>query len=216
MRRLVTILNLENSLWLNALGPGYIRLAFGWAHEADPQAKLFYNDYGGEALGPKSDAIYNLLRTLKARGTPIDGIGLESHFWAEDPPNFRSVVANLKRLAALGLEIHITEFDDAVRLPATAEKLQQQANVYRNYLEACLSVSSCKAFVTWGFTDKYSWIPRFLPGKGAGLPLDENFKPKPAYKAIFDELRKGIPDTTVGTRFMPERNSESIFSRTDW
>ena len=57
----------KNSLWLNALGPGYIRLAFGWAH--DPQAKLFYNDYGGEALGPKSDAIYNLLRTLKARET---------------------------------------------------------------------------------------------------------------------------------------------------
>ena len=125
------------------------------------------------------------------------------------------MVANLKRLAALGLEIHITELDVAVSLPVTAEKLQQQADVYRNYLEACLSVANCKAFVMWGFTDKYSWIPRFISDKGAGLPLDETFKPKPAYKAIFDELRRGIADTTAGTRFMPEHSSELIFSRTD-
>jgi endo-1,4-beta-xylanase len=182
----------RNSLWLDALGPGYIRLSFGWAHEADPQAKLFYNDYGGEALGPKSDAIYDLLRTLKAGGVPIDGIGLQSHLWAEQPPNFRDVVVNLRRLAALGLEIHITELDVAISLPVTAEKLQRQANVYRNYLNACLSVSSCKAIVMWGAADKYSWVPRFVSGKGAPLLLDEKFKPKPAYRAVFDELRRGI------------------------
>ncbi len=103
----------RETLWLRALGPDYIRQAFIWAHEADPQAKLFYNDYGGEALGPKSDAIYNLVRNLKMQGVPIDGIGLQSHFSVDEPLNFKDVIANLKRLAALGLEIHVTEFDVA-------------------------------------------------------------------------------------------------------
>ena len=138
--------NLRQSFWLNTLGEDYISEAFVWAHEADPQAKLFYNDYGGEALGPKSDAIYNLLRDLKTRGIPVDGIGLQSHFSVEKPPNFEDVVANLKRLAALGLEIHVTELDVGVSPPLTPEKLERQADVYRQYLSACLSVANCKAF----------------------------------------------------------------------
>jgi endo-1,4-beta-xylanase len=182
-------LKLRHTIWSDALGPDYIQQAFMWAHEADPQAKLFYNDYGGEALGPRSDAIYNLLRTLKLRGVPIDGIGLQSHFAAEAPPNFSDVAANLKRLANLGLEIHVTELDVSLPLPPTKENLQRQADIYRKYLNACLSISNCKAFVMWGFTDKYSWIPAHVVGAGAALPLDKTFKPKPAYRALYDALR---------------------------
>ena len=87
---------------MKALGPDYVQQAFVWAREADPQAKLFYNDYGGEALGPKSDSIYSLVRNLKARGVPIDGVGLQSHFSIEHPPNFRDITANLKRACCVG------------------------------------------------------------------------------------------------------------------
>jgi len=176
------------TFWSNALGADYIQQAFLWAREADPEAKLFYNDYGGEGLGPKSDAIYGLLRSLKARGAPIDGIGLQSHFQSERPPSMEDVAANMKRLAALGLEVHVTEFDARVSLPSTEQKLQKQANIYRDYLSACLSVLSCKAFLTWGFTDKYSWIPSHFAGTGAALPFDASYKPKPAYGALLDAL----------------------------
>jgi len=60
--------SLRNSIWLRGIGPDYLDLAFRWAHEANPQARLFYNDYGGEGLGPKSDAIYALLKSLLQRG----------------------------------------------------------------------------------------------------------------------------------------------------
>ena len=64
----------------------------------------------------------------------------------------------------------------------------EQAAVYREYLTACLSIPNCKAFLTWGFTDKYSWIPRFFPGFGSALPFDTDYKPKPAYAAMLDAL----------------------------
>jgi endo-1,4-beta-xylanase len=185
----------RETFWLNALGEDYIEQVFLWAREADPEAKLFYNDYGGEALGPRSEAIYGLLRNLKARGVPIDGIGLQSHFQSERPPNMRDVATNMKRLAALGLEIHVTEFDVRTSLPSTEQKLQKQAEIYRDYLTTCLSVSSCKAFLTWGFTDKYSWIPQRVAGMGAALPFDESYKPKPAYAALIDVLSTRAPGT---------------------
>jgi endo-1,4-beta-xylanase len=179
----------RETLWSKALGDDYLGQPLRWAREADPQAKLFYNDYGGEALGAKSDAVYGLLRNLKARGIPIDGIGLQSHFRTDQPPKMREVATNMKRLAALGLEIHVTEFDVRMSLPSTEQELQKQAEIYRGYLSTCLSISNCKAFLMWGFTDKYSWIPGHIAGMGAALPFDESYKPKPAYAALMDVLR---------------------------
>jgi endo-1,4-beta-xylanase len=196
----------RETFWLNALGEDYIEQVFLWAREADPDAKLFYNDYGGEALGPKSDAIHDLLRNLKARGTPIDGVGLQSHFQSERPPNMGDVATNMKRLAALRLEIHVTEFDARMPLPSTEQKLQKQAEIYRDYLSVCLSVSSCKAFLTWGFTDKYSWIPGRFAGTGAALPFDESYRPKPAFGALLDVLAS--PRAPLETPHGPRRTPE--------
>jgi len=195
----------RQTFWSSALGEDYIRQAFLWAHEADPEARLFYNDYGGEALGPKSDAIYGLLRNLKARGVPIDGVGLQSHFQSERPPNMDNVATNMKRLAALGLEIHVTEFDVRMPLPSTAQKLLTQAKIYRDYLSACVSVARCKAFLTWGFTDKYSWIPGRFAGTGAALPFDESYQAKPAYGALLEVLNSArAPFDAPGARRDPE------------
>src|SRR5205085_2625309 len=106
---------LRNSLWLQVIGPDYIDWAFRWAHEANPQAQLYYNDYGGEGLGPKSDAIYNLVKGLLRRGVPINGVGLQMHVSIDDYPKPQDVLANMQRLAALGLKVQITEMDVEVQ-----------------------------------------------------------------------------------------------------
>lgn len=175
---------LRDTIWLRNIGPEYIELAFRWAHEADPQALLFYNDYGAEGLNAKSDAIYNLVKSLLEKGVPIHGVGLQMHISLENPPNPQEVAANIKRLNKLGLEVHITEMDVRIRTPARWEDLIRQAEIYREILKVCLSAENCKAFVMWGLTDKYSWIPSHFSGYGAALIFDESYKPKPAYYYI--------------------------------
>ena len=91
-------------------------------------------------------------------------------------------------LGNLGLDVHITEMDVRVRLPATNASLVQQADVYESILRACLAESACGALITWGFTDKYSWVPSFFTGYGAALPFDENYQPKLAYDVMLAAL----------------------------
>jgi endo-1,4-beta-xylanase len=178
--------SLRNTVWLQGIGPEYIELAFQWAHEADPQALLFYNDYGASGLGGKSDAVYNLVKNLTESGVPIDGVGLQMHTSLESPPVFEDIAANFKRLNDLGLEVQVTELDVRIRVPATTADLTQQANIYRDMLDVCLSADDCTAFVMWGFTDRYSWIPSANPGYGSALIFDESYNPKLAYYALID------------------------------
>ncbi|MEN3014286.1 MAG: endo-1,4-beta-xylanase, partial [Endomicrobiia bacterium] len=103
-------LRTSDSFWYQKLGPDFIRLAFQWAHEADPDCKLYYNDYGIEGIGGKSDGVYNLVSQLKSQGVPIHGVGWQAHLWH----SWRLGTANyenLARLKALGLEVKITELD---------------------------------------------------------------------------------------------------------
>ena len=170
-----------DSFWYQHLGPEYITLAFRWAHEADPTAILYYNDYGAEALGPKSDAVYALVRDLKQRGVPIHGVGWQLHVtegWRVTTEHHQ----NAARLRDLGLELSLTEMDVRLTTPASAAQLESQAVSYRQAME--FAVQTCVALVTWGFTDKYSWIPSFRPGYGAALPFDANYQPKPAYEVM--------------------------------
>jgi len=179
---------MRDTLWLRGIGPEYLDLAFQWAHEADPQAKLFYNDYNGEGLGSKSDAIYRLLKELLQRGVPVDGVGLQMHLTLDAPPRAADIAANIQRLGELGLEVHITEMDVRIKTPASPADLAKQAEIYRSVLGACLGSPYCKAFVLWGFSDRYSWIPGFFKGYDSALIFDEAFAPKPAYQAMKDEL----------------------------
>ena len=177
---------LRNTFWMSKLGPEHIAMAFQWAREADPGAKLFYNDNGGEGLNAKSQGIYALVQGLQQTGVPVDGVGMQMHTWLDGAPPASELTANMQRLAKLGLEIHITEMD--VRLQYSTSdnetKLAEQADLYREVLSACLSVQNCKAFLTWGLTDRYSWIPGFTGKPDAPLLFDKAGLPKPAYFAI--------------------------------
>ncbi len=176
--------SIRNTFWVKGIGNDIIDLAFRWAHEADPQARLFYNERTLVWLGPKPEGVYNFVQGLQKRNIPIDGIGLQLHIDLDVPPPTSNVLANMNRLSTLGLEIHLTETDVRMILPAVPSSLDRQSLVYQEMLSACLSIQNCKAFVLWGFTDKYSAIPREYSGRGAALIFDEMYKPKPAYTAL--------------------------------
>jgi len=165
-------------------------MAFRWAHEANPQARLFYNDYGGEGLGQKSDAVYSFVKGLLRQGVPINGVGLEMHVTLDSYPHPQDVLANMQRLAALGLEVQITEMDVEIQYdqrPVQA-RLNAEAQIYSDMLSVCLSLKQCTAFVMWGFTDLHSWIPGATGHPDAPLIFDEEYRPKPAYFALVNVL----------------------------
>jgi len=183
----------RDTIWRKAFGgDSYIADAFRWAHEADPQALLFYNDYATTGIGPKSTAVYSLVSQLRAAGVPIDGVGFQTHLDVqyEFPP---TTLANLQRFAALGVDVAITEADVRVNVPATAAELQAQAGYYSQALQACLAVPRCISYTVWGFTDEYSWVPYVYPDEGAACLYDRELQPKPAYDAVAADLEQGRP-----------------------
>jgi endo-1,4-beta-xylanase len=182
---------IRSTIWSDAPGIGltgtaYIEQAIRWAHEADPKALLFYNDYSAEATNAKSDAIFKMAQDFKERGVPLNGIGLQMHFTASPPP-LASIEANMKRIAGLGLQVQITELD--VRVPLDGSQAEKQAQIYHDIAALCLKFPRCTAVQTWGITDKYSWIPRQYPGMGAALLFDAEYQPKPGYHALMNALK---------------------------
>lgn len=178
---------LRDTIWRRALGPDYIAKALEWAHSADPKAKLYLNDYGIEGSGLKANAMLALVKRLLARYVPIDGVGFESHLDLQY--GFPGDMAgNMRRFARLGLDVAVTEADVRMPLPTTRDELATQASYYRQLIGACLAVKRCVSFSVWGFTDRYSWIPKWFPGEGAADLYDRNLKPKPAYGAVHDAL----------------------------
>ncbi|MFF7867206.1 endo-1,4-beta-xylanase [Streptomyces qaidamensis] len=174
------------TLFHTTLGQDYIAQALTWARAADPGAKLYINDYNVEGVNAKSTALYDLVKSLKERGVPIDGVGLQAHLIVGQVPS--TLQQNIQRFADLGVDVAITELDIRMQLPATQAKLAQQAADYKAVMNACVAVARCTGVTVWGFTDSDSWIPDTFPGQGAATPYDENYQPKPAYHAIAEAL----------------------------
>ncbi len=191
---------LRDSFWRKRIGDDYIDSAYAWAHRADPKALLFYNDYSGEGAGAKSDRIYALVKGLKERGIPIHGVGMQCHFQCAKGFPTAAISTNMKRLGALGLSVTITELDFRVKLPADSAALALQRDNYASLLRTCLENANCKSFLTWGFTDAYSWVPGFFQGEGAALPFDAAYAPKPAYAGMLGVLGESIGIRKTGGR----------------
>jgi len=179
----------RDSLWFRAIGPDYVARALTWAHEADPDARLYINDYNVESINPKSDALHALARDLLARGVPLHGIGIQSHLALQDPfPT--TLEQNLQRFGDLGLDVAITEADVRIALPVTPVKLAGQAEYFSRTLSACLAVQACVSYTVWGFSDAHSWIPSWFDGQGAATLFDEQLHPKLAYGALAELLSR--------------------------
>ena len=173
---------LRDTIWLRKLGRGYIADIFRWAHEADPHAKLYYNDYNLESDQAKFDTMYRTVKRLLAHDVPIDGVGFQGHLDIQF--GFPDFAGHMKRVTDLGLEVAITEADVRMILPVTNEKLATQASYYRQMMTACLGNRRCTEYTVWGFTDRHSWVPGFFAGEGAACLFDENLAPKPAVGAL--------------------------------
>ena len=188
---------MKDSVWYNQpgigqSGTGYVEQAFRWAHAADPNALLFYNDYGIEQPGTKFQAVLNMVTDFVRRGVPINGVGLQMHLSLTYQPTAAQISQNIQQLTALGLQVHITEMDVALPVNAagvaSATDLATEAELYQRVLTVCLQNPGCTAFQSWGFTDKHSWIPYLIANEGAGLPFDLNYQPKPAFNAMMSTL----------------------------
>lgn len=192
----------RNTIWNTGLATAgrtlrmeYIEQAFRWAHATDPKALLFYNEAEAEGVGRKSDAVYAMLKDFRARGVPVDGVGLQMHI-PDLTLNPAAITANIARLTGLGLQVHITELDVALSVdaggnPRVLADLQKQADIYAAVLRACRQSAQCSAVQTWGFTDKYSWIASHSRHtQGAALPFDSAYQKKPAYDALLNALQQ--------------------------
>jgi len=176
--------------WYNKLGSDYITKAFEWAHAADPDARLFLNEYGVELPGAKADGLFNLVKDLKASGVPIDGVGFQFHFsgvngdGSTNPePNYAAIESNLQRFIALGLEVQVTEADYRLSSNASASLFTQQANFF-SQLVAILLRNGQNTFVVWGVDDAHSW----LGSSAQALLFDSSYQPKPAVTSILAVL----------------------------
>ncbi|WPP48782.1 endo-1,4-beta-xylanase [Catalinimonas niigatensis] len=192
----------RQSAWYKICGEDYIAEAFRYAHEADPQALLFYNDYN-EIDSLKRSKILKMVTDLKTEGVPIHGIGLQGH-WAINEPSQEQLEQTLSDFAETGLELQITELDISVypkehsareRRPEdendefTAEKEQKQREVY----DMCFTLfrkhqEDISSVTFWNISDRGSWLDNFPVRGRKDYPLlfDQNLEPKEVYQDVVD------------------------------
>lgn len=168
----------------------YIDQSFIWARQADPNAKLLLNDFHIEGINPLSTEVYQYVKGMKARGVPIDGIGLQMHIDATNAPSKESVIANMQRFADLGVGVYVTEFDvDLNQVPGTEDsRFARQAVIYKDMLSACVESKVCHSFAELGITDKETWYNELGWTSSKPLPFDDKYRPKPAFYAMREAL----------------------------
>jgi GH35 family endo-1,4-beta-xylanase len=206
--------NLRNSSWLESMGPEFVTLAFKFAHEADPDAKLYYNDYGIEA-GPKHASSLVLLQRLIKDGAPIHGVGIQGH-WSTSNIPYAALDQAIFDYASLGLKVSITELDVTIRgasggqfgpgfgfggrrfgggEPPSPQDLKAQADAYARLFAIFLKHKDVVERVTfWGLSDRRTWRFGQHP-----LVFDSNNQRKPAYAAIVDAVLNSNPDPAAAT-----------------
>jgi endo-1,4-beta-xylanase len=182
---------MRDTVWLRTIGDDYLDIAFKAARAADPDAKLYLNDYNNEYEGSaKGDGFYELAKALKQRNVPIDGVGFQLHVMGTAPLNADNLRSNVRRFAALGLLASFTEIDVRIPVPVTPEMEATQTEVYRQLLDIALTEPNARSFIVWGYTDKRSWIPAAFPGFGSAHLFDRAEKSKPAYEALKEMIIK--------------------------
>jgi endo-1,4-beta-xylanase len=206
---------LRQTAWLKIIGEEYIAKAFEFAHEADPKAELYYNDYSLE-IEAKRNAAIELIRKLRAQGVPVTGVGLQGHYKI-DWPSVDQVDAAIAAFAKLGVKVMITELDVDVLPPAMQYRgadisanveLQPKLNPYTSGLPDSVQQTLAKRYsdlfgvflkhrgvlsrVTfWGVTDASSWLNNWPVRGRISYPLlfDRDGRPKPAFYAVIKAAR---------------------------
>ncbi len=192
--------SLRDTVFSRKFGKDFIAHAFRRANRADPKAKLYYNDYGAEVVNAKSDAVYDLVSSLKDDRVPIDGVGFQMHIDARYAPTSAQIEENFARFTDLGLSVNVSELDVRVaEISGTrAEKLAIQQQIYHRVIAACVATRGCDSVTTWGFTDRYSWVDSTF-GPDDPLEFDDAIARKPAYYGMVDGF-VGLEPDAEGTK----------------
>lgn len=200
---------LRNSPWLELIGPAYIEIAFHAAAEADPHARLAINEFGLDYASrygrTKRRAVLRLLERLIGNGVPVHALGIQAHLRPGrnrfDPGELQKFLTDV---AGLGLEIFITEMDvrDHFLPGPVSQRDEAVAEAYGEYLSAVLEVPAVTAVLTWGISDRYTWL-RSREGREDGLPLrpllfDDELQPKPAWHAVARAIQAATPRGGTG------------------
>ncbi len=195
------------SQWYNRVGgPDYIDSAFVYAHRADSTALLYLNDFGGEFMNDKSNNVYDLVKGLVERKIPIHGVGLQCHFNVSGGAlDTAAIRQNIRRIAALGLRVSLTEIDIQHGNSGTPgeSQLQTQKEKYKALMTVCVTEPSCKSFFTWGVNDNQSW----RRPQASTAPLlftgTSTLTPKPAYFGVVEALQAAPPVAVHGVTAAP-------------
>ena len=187
---------LRNSLWYQICGDDFIIKAFEYAHAADPDAVLFYNDYNTERP-EKRERVYHLLKMLVDAKVPVNAVGIQGH-WSVFEPNQKDLIATIKEFSSLGLKVQVTEMDVSIYPweKNTRAKLSGEPDAYTPGLEQRQGDKYAEVFKVfrdykdvisgitfWNISDKHTWLDNYpVPGrKNYPLLFDQNLQPKKAY-----------------------------------
>ena len=185
----------DNSVWYQGIGPEFLDSAFVWAHTADPDAELCYNDYAiewGIGDGSKAGFVLEQVKRWKANNIPITCVGTQTHIEISHETTPQNVRTFAKALAELGVTLNITELD--IGFPqGSAGSLGQsdyekQGHLYRQFMDVFLEEPNMGEFVIWGLTDAHSWLDG-QQGKTQGLLWDKQYNPKPAFDSVMASLK---------------------------
>jgi endo-1,4-beta-xylanase len=192
------------SPWYKITGKDYIAQAFRYAHQADPKAVLFYNDYN-VFMPEKRMKIYTMLKELLKEGVPVQGIGIQGH-WSFYQPTEKELKETIQLFASLGLKVQITEMDvSAFHWEKNERKMKPGEQIVWNDSIANVQAARYAMFfrvfnefpkvitgVTfWGVTDNYSWLNNYPVRGRKNYPLlfDKFYQEKPAFHAVIDSQR---------------------------
>lgn len=185
---------LRKSIWLEKLGTAYIEKAFEYAHEADADALLFYNDYGLEFNPEKRVAVLSYLNNMRSRGVQVDGIGLQLHI-SLSYPDISQINEALQEISAYHYQVHLSEVDISInplnQTNLNKEKLfEQQAQLAAKLVLAYKQLPNDQQYgiTFWGFSDAYSWIPTYYGREDYPLLYTGDFQPKPMYCKLKETL----------------------------
>lgn len=188
----------RDTIWQRLLGPEHVEIAFRTAARVDPKARLVLNDFNFEEAGTveRRRAAIEIIRSLKDKGIPIHGLGMQAHLYGENPIDTAGVQRFVADLAAMDVEVEITELDVIDwKLPADpVVRDRAAATVVSAFLNAVTSARPPRAIVTWGLTDRYSWVGETFPRRDGAtarpLPLDAEYRPKPMMN-VLNRYRRG-------------------------
>ena len=176
-----------DSVWRTLLGDDYMAEVLAVAHEADPGIELWINETHTDVIPDKHDLFTRTVADLVERGLPLHGIGIQGHQLYPDfspgPPEAEKLHRGVSTFVDMGLEVAVTEMD-VLAHPTDADRLDVQARIYGELVDAALSVEACREITFWGVSDAHSWVDQHFGPDRAPLLFDREGHPKPAYHAV--------------------------------